>query len=262
MHQQNTHTTYIQKEELGSGTYATVFLGINTNTNVYVALKKIKLTANEGMPATALREISALKKLKHPNIISLLDIIQNPNFLTIVFEYVEYDLKEFSKKFGFSKILIKQLSNGLSFVHKNQIIHRDLKPQNILVTQYGILKIADFGLCKSIKFRNNLSNEVVTLWYRAPELLENKKYSYEIDIFSIGCIVYEMVTGEILLYGNDNYTQLKIIYKVIGNKNYFKNLLQNKICNEFFEQIIYNCSRIDRDNRWTVDELIEYSFRE
>lgn len=247
--------SYIQKRELGSGTYATVYLAHDPEVNRWVALKKIKINYMEGVPSTALREISALKMLNHPNVIELLNVMQTEVFLTMVFEYVEYDLKEYSVKYGFNHFLLSQLISGVDFIHSNKIIHRDLKPQNILVTKKGILKIADFGLCRPMHLHvPDLSHEVVTLWYRAPELLQNKNYSYEIDIFSIGTIVYEMVTGRILLQGNDNPSQLKMIYAVFGDPLVLMNRLA-PINDELFREVIKGCCHISRRERWIIEDL-------
>ncbi|KRH92262.1 CMGC/CDK/CDK5 protein kinase [Pseudoloma neurophilia] len=254
-------SSYIQKRELGSGTYATVYLGICTENNLYVALKKIKINPTEGVPSTALREISALKALNHPNVIQLIEVIHSDVFLTMVFEYVEYDLKEYSNKFGFTQFLLDQLVSGLQYIHSMKIIHRDLKPQNILVGSDGILKIADFGLCRPMHLSvPELSNEVVTLWYRAPELLHGKKYSYEIDIFSIGTIVYEMVTGKVFLQGNDNSSQLTLIYNVIGNRKEFEKKL-SEIHEPLFKKVIIGCCCISRESRWSIEDLRNMTYQ-
>lgn len=249
--------TYIQKKELGSGTYATVYLAINTVDNSWVALKKIKIHDNEGVPSTAIREISALKTLKHPNIVNLIDVCQSETYLTMVFEYVQYDLKEYCYKYGFNYFLMNQLIRGLKFIHSKKIIHRDLKPQNILVDGNGNLKIADFGLCRPMHLHvPDLSTEVVTLWYRAPELLNNhRNYSFEIDIYSVGCIIYEMVTGEVLIQGNDNLTQLNLIYQILGNREIFYSQMCRKINDRLLRDVIFGCCEIKIDRRWGIQEL-------
>lgn len=247
--------SYIQKHLLGSGTYAKVYLAVDSELNICVALKKIRLDYSEGVPSTALREISALKSLKHPNVIKLLNVMQTDQFLTMVFEYMEYDLKKYSEKYGFSHFLFSQLVAGVDYIHSRKIIHRDLKPQNILVTKSGILKIADFGLCRPMHLPvPDLSHEVVTLWYRAPELLQNKDYSYEIDIFSIGPIVYEMVTGKILLQGNDNPSQLQLIFQILGNTSIRRDTLAF-INDHIFREVVQGCCQISRMDRWTIEDL-------
>lgn len=253
---ETTRKTYIQKRELGSGTYATVYLALDSETNKWVALKKIRINHTEGVPSTAIREISALKSLHHPNVIDLFEVIQSEVFLTMVFEYVQYDLKEYCTLYKFNHFILSQMISGLNYIHSKEIIHRDLKPQNILVGKDGILKIADFGLCRPMHIPiPDLSFEVVTLWYRAPELLNNKEYSYEIDIFSIGAIVFEMITGQVLLQGNDNPSQLSLIYNIIGNRHEMNRKL-NMILDLTFRSVVEGCCRIERSERWQIEDLL------
>jgi len=203
---------YLQKELIGSGTYAKVYKGVEIRTQQLVAIKSIRITKEEGMPPTALREISILKNIKHINIIKLLQVIHKQNMLYIIFEYVDYELMNYIEKFGNVYSLCSQLFSGIAYLHSHNIIHRDLKPSNILVCQTGILKIADFGLARTInKMDLAYSSEVVTLWYRAPELLMGaKNYQYEIDIWSLGCILYEMITRSPLFPGKSRETQLQL----------------------------------------------------
>lgn len=168
---------YDKGETLGEGTYATVYKGINRATNMIVALKEIKLDPEEGAPSTAIREISLMKELKHINIVLLYDVIHTPETLTLVFEFMDQDLKKFIDSQGgpLSQPLIEnfmfQLLLGVSFCHDNRVLHRDLKPQNLLINSRLELKLADFGLARAFGIPvNTFSNEVVTLWYRAPDV--------------------------------------------------------------------------------------------
>ncbi|KAG9332464.1 hypothetical protein JZ751_014562, partial [Albula glossodonta] len=170
--------TYIKLDKLGEGTYATVFKGRSKLTDNLVALKEIRLEHEEGAPCTAIREVSLLKDLKHANIVTLHDIIHTDKCLTLVFEYLERDLKQYMDDCGSImsvhnvKIFLFQLLRGLSYCHRRKVLHRDLKPQNLLINDKGELKLADFGLAraKSVPTKT-YSNEVVTLWYRPPDVL-------------------------------------------------------------------------------------------
>ncbi|KAB1269451.1 Cyclin-dependent kinase 2 [Camelus dromedarius] len=190
-------------EKIGEGTYGVVYKAKNKVTGEVVALKKIRLdTETEGVPSTAIREISLLKELNHPNIVKLLDVIHTENKLYLVFEFLHQDLKKFmdaSALTGIPLPLIKsylfQLLQGLAFCHSHRVLHRDLKPQNLLINAEGSIKLADFGLARAFGVPvRTYTHEVVTLWYRAPEILLGcKYYSTAVDIWSLGCIFAEMV---------------------------------------------------------------------
>ncbi|OMH81603.1 Cyclin-dependent kinase-like protein [Zancudomyces culisetae] len=111
-----------------------------------------------------------------------------------------------------------QLLCGVEYSHRNRVLHRDLKPQNLLISKKGELKLGDFGLARAYGIPvRSYSHEVVTLWYRAPDvLLGSRKYGPEIDIWSVGCIFAEMVTGRPLFPGNSVADQLLKIFKVLG----------------------------------------------
>lgn len=156
---------------------------------------------SEGVPSTAIREISLLKDLKHSSIIQLYDIIVADSSLYMVFELLDMDLKRLLDKAKeiFVPKLVKsymyQLLDAIAFCHLNRILHRDLKPQNLLVDDRGHIKLADFGLARSFNIpMRAYTHEVVTLWYRAPEiLLGTKLYATGVDLWSLGCIFAEMV---------------------------------------------------------------------
>ncbi|SMN22815.1 similar to Saccharomyces cerevisiae YPL031C PHO85 Cyclin-dependent kinase, with ten cyclin partners [Maudiozyma saulgeensis] len=218
-----------QLEKLGNGTYATVYKGLNKTTGVYVALKEVKLDSEEGTPSTAIREISLMKELKHENIVRLYDVIHTENKLTLVFEYMDNDLKKYMDSLtvgnnpqGLELHLVKyfqwQLLEGLAFCHENKILHRDLKPQNLLINKRGQLKLGDFGLARAFGIPvNTFSSEVVTLWYRAPDvLMGSRTYTTSIDIWSCGCILAEMITGKPLFPGTNDEEQLKLIFEMMG----------------------------------------------
>jgi negative regulator of PHO system len=219
---------YTRLEKLGEGTYSTVFKGKNRMTHEIVALKEIHLDSEEGAPSTAIREISLMKELKHNNILRLQDVIHTENKLMLVFEYMDQDLKKYMDTVGRAnhgaldastiKSFMYQLLKGIAFCHDNRVLHRDLKPQNLLINKRGELKLGDFGLARAFGIPvNTFSNEVVTLWYRAPDvLLGSRTYSTTIDIWSAGCIMAEMYTGRPLFPGTTNEDQLLKIFRTMG----------------------------------------------
>eukprot|EP01112_Ceratiomyxa_fruticulosa_P012184 TRINITY_DN3365_c0_g1_i2.p1 TRINITY_DN3365_c0_g1~~TRINITY_DN3365_c0_g1_i2.p1 ORF type:complete len:297 (-),score=27.03 TRINITY_DN3365_c0_g1_i2:261-1151(-) len=216
---------YNKIEKLGEGTYGIVYKAKNRETGEIVALKRIRLDSeDEGVPCTAIREISLLKELKHPNIVRLYDVIHTEKKLTLVFEYLDQDLKKYLDECGgqISKLTMRsflyQLLRGVAFCHEHRVLHRDLKPQNLLINRRGELKLADFGLARAFGIPvRSYSHEVVTLWYRAPDvLMGSRKYSTPIDIWSAGCIFAEMATGRPLFPGSGTADQLIRIFKIMG----------------------------------------------
>lgn len=216
---------YIKLEQLGEGSYATVFKGYSNLTNQVVALKEIRLQEEEGAPFTAIREASLLKELKHSNIVTLHDIVHTRETLTFVFEFVNTDLSQYMERHpgGLDhrnvRLFLFQLLRGLSYCHKRRVLHRDVKPQNLLISEMGELKLADFGLARAKSVPSHTySHEVVTLWYRPPDvLLGSTEYSTSLDMWGVGCIFVEMITGMPTFPGiRDTYDQLDKIFKILG----------------------------------------------
>lgn len=213
-------------EKVGEGTYGVVYKARDKKTGDLLALKKIRLEAeDEGIPSTAIREIALLKQLQHPNIVRLYDVIHTDKKLTLVFEFLDQDLKRFMDACGdngiqaeTTKSFLYQLLRGIAFCHEHRVLHRDLKPQNLLINMTGELKLADFGLARAFGIPvRNYTHEVVTLWYRAPDvLLGSRKYSTSVDIWSVGCIFAEMVNARPLFPGTNDADQLTKIFKVLG----------------------------------------------
>ncbi|XP_055971410.1 cyclin-dependent kinase 3 isoform X2 [Sorex fumeus] len=208
-------------EKIGEGTYGVVYKARNRDTGQLVALKKIRLDLEtEGVPSTAIREISLLKELKHPNIVRLLDVVHSEKKLYLVFEFLSQDLKKYMDSSPATPLplpLVKLLQ-GVSFCHSHRVIHRDLKPQNLLIDELGAIKLADFGLARAFGVPlRTYTHEVVTLWYRAPEiLLGSKFYSTAVDVWSVGCIFAEMVTHRALFPGDSEIDQLFRIFRTLG----------------------------------------------
>jgi len=224
---------YSKKRQVGQGTFGSVFVGKHNRSGEIVALKRINTEQEEnGFPITAIREVKILKAMKHPNVVNLKEIVTSkehgkdlPKNVFMVFEYLEYDLygilesPEIKLTQDHIKSWSKQLLNGVHYMHKNKVIHRDLKPSNLLVNKRGELKIADWGLARSWNSdMKHLTNRVITLWYRPPELLlGSHQYDAKIDMWSVGCIFAEMFRRAGFLRGRDEATQLECIFKACGH---------------------------------------------
>ena len=226
-------------EKIGEGTYGVVYKALDKISQQYVALKKVRLdNEGEGVPSTALREISTLRELDHPNIIPLLDVVQSDENLYMVFEHLDMDLKKHMETYKkksearrrtdfpedqglpeeLSKSYLRQLLDGIAYCHDRRILHRDLKPQNLLIDSNGRIKLCDFGLARvfSLPMRN-YTHEVVTLWYRAPEiLLGSKSYTMAVDVWSLGLIFAEMLTNSPLFPGDSEIDQIFRIFRIFG----------------------------------------------
>ncbi|XP_078684843.1 uncharacterized protein LOC144918177 isoform X1 [Branchiostoma floridae x Branchiostoma belcheri] len=209
------------------GTYGVVYRAKDKKTGEIVALKRLKMEKEkEGFPITSLREINTLLKAQHPNIVTVREIVVGSNMdkIYIVMDYVEHDLKSLMETMkqpflvGETKTLLIQLLRAVQHLHDNWILHRDLKTSNLLLSHKGILKVGDFGLAR--EYGSPLKPYtpiVVTLWYRAPELLLGvKEYSTHIDLWSVGCIFAEFLTMKPLWQGKSEIDQLNKIFKDLG----------------------------------------------
>lgn len=216
---------YERHEKLGEGSYGVVFKATDTRNNSTVALKILKVeTLEDGVPSTLLREISILKSISHINIVRLTDVCTSKLPIYLAFEYLDLDLRVLLNhlKKPLNPNIVRsyafQLLAGVNFIHSHRIIHRDIKPDNILLSRKtGILKICDFGMARyfTVPMRP-YTKGVVTLWYKAPELLVSNPYDLSIDIWSVGCILFEMVTGVPLFPGDGYIDQLMKIVQVLG----------------------------------------------
>ncbi|KAL9104340.1 MAG: hypothetical protein Q9163_000686 [Psora crenata] len=236
-----------------SKAYGVVYRAKDRSTSQIVAIKQVRIPIEErqnGVPITALREISILRSLKHSNIINVVDVAvgdQSMDEVYMVMEYAEQvgdprlristrglgapgwlmflapekagtgSLFRSTDQYGVVKCLFRQLLEGLEYLHKNEIVHRDVKMQNLLLTAKGVLKIADFGMARAYSPRP-LTPGVVTIWYRAPEvLLGTKYYTPSIDIWSAGLVLAEMLLGAPCLTGETAIEQLSLIIRLLGS---------------------------------------------
>ncbi|CAK7270320.1 Cyclin-dependent kinase catalytic subunit [Sporothrix epigloea] len=238
---------YQKLEKVGEGTYGVVYKARDLAAGGrIVALKKIRLEAEaEGVPSTAIREISLLKEMRDPNIVRLYNIVHAEGHkLYLVFEFLDLDLKKYMDSLPVSdggrgkalpegtgsrlhtlglgddiiKKFMSQLCAGIRYCHSHRILHRDLKPQNLLINKEGNLKLADFGLARAFGVPlRTYTHEVVTLWYRAPEiLLGGHQYSTGVDMWSVGCIFAEMAIRKPLFPGDSEIDEIFKIFRLLG----------------------------------------------
>uniref|UniRef100_W8BJJ2 cyclin-dependent kinase n=1 Tax=Ceratitis capitata TaxID=7213 RepID=W8BJJ2_CERCA len=223
---------YEELNVIGTGAYGTVYRAKDNQSGKIVAIKKVRIPITDnGVPMSTLREIALLKHLNasdHPNIVKLFEVCQvlereDQLMVLLVFEHLEQDLCDLIErlpKSGMPPATIQRLSRelltGVDFLHSHRIIHRDLKPQNLLISSQGHLKIADFGLAKTYDFEMKLTSVVVTLWYRAPEVLLAQSYNSSVDIWSVGCIIAEMFASKALFPGSSEANQLDRVFELTG----------------------------------------------
>lgn len=245
---------YDKLNDIEEGAYGWVARAKERDTGKVVALKRLKIDPKDrsGLPVTGLREIQILKDCDHRNIVKLREVVvgddtskiekyapppatsvphSHPKLtphlsIFLVLEFLEHDLKSILESqpqpFLASEVktLLLQLSSGLAHLHSHYILHRDLKTSNLLLSNRGRLKIADFGMARYVGDPPpaNLTSLVVTLWYRAPELLLGaSRYSSPVDLWSVGCIFGELLAGgEPLLQGKNEVDELTRIFALCG----------------------------------------------
>ncbi|KMZ76427.1 Protein kinase superfamily protein [Zostera marina] len=216
-------------DKIGQGTYSNVYKARDIMTGKIVALKKVRFDNMEPESVKFMaREINILRRLDHPNIVKLEGLVTSRMTcsLYLVFEYMEHDLAGLaaSPSIKFTEAQVKcymtQLLSGLEHCHSRHVLHRDVKGSNLLIDNSGILKIADFGLATMFdpNHKQSMTSRVVTLWYRAPELLMGSTdYGIGVDLWSAGCILAELMYGKPIMPGRTEVEQLHKIFKLCGS---------------------------------------------
>ena len=257
---------YELKEVIGKGKFGVVNLGIHKKTQQQVAVKiinkdSIKTTEDKELVRI---EIGILKLCHHPNVVRLLDHLENEDYIFIVTEYIEGGtLGQYFKKrnFNFSErqasSIMSQIANGVKYLHKYGIVHRDLKPDNIMITQqndFGIIKIMDFGLSKIVSTQEKMVDGYGTLSYVAPEVLLRTPYNKEVDIWSMGVILYYMLCGHLPFKGNK---EVVIAEKIVNDDLEFDED-EWEVRSKRVRDLITSCLKKEPEERITIDEFLNH----
>jgi len=291
-----------QVGEGGFGTVHKAFYKKGTKDQKIVAIKLIRIFEDQGFPVTALREILIMKRLNHKNILKLEEVLYTPpndknknrGNVYLVFQYMEQDfsgIRMSGYTFNLSQIkyIFYQILSGMAYLHKNKIIHRDIKSSNILMNHKGEIKIGDYGLARRDSKSDNkkYTFKVVTICYRAPELLlGSRDYGPEIDMWSIGCVFCELLTGVILFKENNcEKAQLNKIFSICGTpdekkwpgvtklplweslsqKLAYQNSLRekfkdNRFVNDTTFDLIQKLLELNPKNRISAEEALKHNF--
>ncbi|KAI7867739.1 kinase-like domain-containing protein [Spinellus fusiger] len=287
----NLHTEkkYQKDMKIGEGTYAVVYRGKQLSTGRKVAIKKIKMGQfKDGLDLTAIREVRYLQELRHTHVIELIDVFSHKTNLNLVLEYLDSDLEQVikDKSILFMPADIKSwmlmILRGLDHCHRHFILHRDMKPNNLLLTHDGILKIADFGLAREWGDPGRqMTSQVVTRWYRSPELLFGaKEYSYSVDIWAVGCIFAELMLRTPYVAGDSDVDQLTKIFHALGTPtetdwpgmSSLSDFIQFKLfpkvpLGQYFTaagtdalDLLDKMLVFDPNKRWTAEECLHHSY--
>ena len=257
---------YEMLDNLGEGIFGSVKLGVEKKTNQRVAIKIIKKNKAKEKDIELVRnEIDIMKLCYHPYVVHLLDHFENGEYIFIVMEYIKGgSLNDYMKSnnFNFTERraaeLIYQLAKGLKYLHKYGIIHRDLKPDNIMLTEAsdkGNIKIMDFGLSKILGKKEKSTDGFGTLTFVAPEVLIRKPYNKEVDIWSLGIILYLMLSGDLPFDDPDDNEQ-KIAKSIVYQEVKFPSEKFGKRSKAVIE-LIKGCLTKEPKNRIKIDEILK-----
>ncbi|KAL5112087.1 Cyclin-dependent kinase-like 1 [Taenia crassiceps] len=217
---------YEKLSKIGEGAYGMVFKCLDTQTGDMVAVKRFNASDDDPLvKKIALREIKMLKRLKHPNLVNLIEVFRRKRKLHLVFQYIDHSLLHELDSQGPNGLnrdkivrITWQILLGINFCHQSSCIHRDIKPENILINSQGEVKLCDFGFARFIDAGDTYTDYVATRWYRSPELLVgDKHYGPPVDIWAVGCVFGEMLTRMPLWPGRSDLDQIYLITKNLGN---------------------------------------------
>ncbi|KAL3872658.1 hypothetical protein ACJMK2_035873 [Sinanodonta woodiana] len=277
---------------IGEGSYGVVFKCRNRETGQLVAIKKFVESEEDPLiKKIAMREIRMLKQLKHQNLVNLIEVFRRKKRLHLVFEYVDHTvLNELDRHprgvpEPMTKRIVYQMLLSVNFCHQHNCIHRDVKPENILITRSGQVKLCDFGFARVLTGPGDeYTDYVATRWYRAPELLVgDTQYGPPVDIWAIGCVFAELLTGQALWPGKSDVDQLYLIRKTLGNllprhmeifanNSFFKGMtipepdrlesLEEKFPNISAQAMSFmkGCLTMDPTQRLTCQDLLQHMY--
>lgn len=192
---------YHKYEQIGKGAYSTVYKAYHNDLSKIFAVKEINISIHKKNIERFREEIFLMNKFDHQNILKLYETIEDDNYIYLILEYCENgDLKNFLNKRPMKeknvRKFMKQIVSGLQYLNNKNVYHRDLKPQNILLTKDYTIKISDFGLAKTCESDTLLDTICGSPMYMAPEIMKYKKYDTKADLWSLGVIFYQMLTGK------------------------------------------------------------------
>ncbi|KAM6130955.1 cyclin-dependent kinase-like 1 isoform 2-T2 [Pterocles gutturalis] len=264
---------YEKLGKVGEGSYGVVFKCRNKDTGQIVAIKKfLESEEDPVIRKIALREIRMLKQLKHPNLVNLLEVFRRKRRLHLVFEYCDHTvLHELDKHpRGMPEHLVKSITwqtlQAVNFCHKHNCIHRDVKPENILITKHSVVKLCDFGFARLLTGPSDYYTDyVATRWYRSPELLVgDTQYGPPVDVWAIGCVFAELLSGVPLWPGKSDVDQLYLIRRTLGDL--IPRHQQVFSTNQFFSGVripdpeSMGCLPMDPAARQTCEQLLQHPY--
>ncbi|KAK1425064.1 hypothetical protein QVD17_20408 [Tagetes erecta] len=246
-------------ELVGEGSFGQVYKGRRKFTGQTVAMKFILKNGRSEKDIQNLRqEIEILRKLKHDNIIQMLDSFETPQQFCVVTEFAQgelYEVIEDDRCLSENEVqkIAKQLVRALHYLHSNRIIHRDMKPQNILICSGGVVKLCDFGFARA------MSNNTVALHsvkgtplYMAPELILGQPYNHTADLWSLGIILYELFVGQPPFYTNIQY---QLLQNIINDPVKYPQIMSAN-----FRNFLRGLLNKDPQSRLTWPELLDHPF--
>lgn len=258
-------SNYVLEKEIGKGSFGTVFLGKDLRTQ---ELRAIKVIQTCKLDSRSSREIELMKAMKHENIIQLYDNLKSDKFTYLFLEYCSGgDLQQkIEETKGMSesctRVYLRQIADALYYLKEKRIIHRDLKPANILLNSENVAKLADFGLARMLDPDSMAQSYLGTPLYMAPEVLKkmaggniDERYDRKADIWSVGCIVYELIKGERLFQATNQAELKNIIGNTIVRRNYLDQNVFSEVCMDFLSKII-----VMPENRMNFDSFYEHPF--
>ncbi|XP_069116666.1 cyclin-dependent kinase-like 1 isoform X26 [Argopecten irradians] len=285
---------YEKLTRIGEGSYGVVFKCRNKETGVIVAIKRFVESEDDPLiKKIAMREIRMLKQLKHPNLVNLIEVFRRKKRLHLVFEYVDHTVLHELDRYprGVNEDLVKKIVSqtleAVNYCHSRNCIHRDVKPENILLSTERQVKLCDFGFARVLTGPlDEYTDYVATRWYRAPELLVgDPKYGPPVDVWAIGCVFAELLSGQALWPGKSDLDQIFLIKKTLGDliptqksafssNIFFQGLEIPNVEPENYEPLenkfprissnaldfMKNCLKMDPAERMTCEELLQHKY--